>query len=210
MKFGKLANAIKTSKLLHHYTGSTPKNNINANSKSWQPFVQKLFSGKNLLISNTVICCLMSGVGDLVLQSYEKLKSRRRNIDQRRTCHLALSGLTVGPACHFWYHILEKYLPGRTISIVLKKVFVDQIIFSPICLALFFVTLGVLDDSSFMDICREIYYKGKIIYTAEWCVWPPAQLVNFYFISLRFRVLFDNIVSFGFDIFQSHVRYKPL
>jgi len=90
----------------------------------------------------------------------------------------------------------------------MKKVAVDQILFSPVCLSVFFLTLGLLDSSSLRDVGREIYHKGVLIYAAEWFVWPPAQALNFYLVPLKFRVLFDNLVSFGFDIFQSHVRYS--
>ena len=91
----------------------------------------------------------------------------------------------------------------------MKKVVVDQLLFSPLCLAVFFLTLGALDASPLGDIVGEIRRFGAVIYAAEWFVWPPAQAANFYLIPLKFRVLFDNLVSFGFDIFQSHVRYSP-
>ena len=184
--------------------------------------VTNLFSGRNLLVSNTVICCVMSGLGDAVLQSFQNSQylsqqqhqqqhqQQQKHYDKKRTLHLSLTGFTVGPCCHFWYQILDKYLPGRTLSVIVKKVVVDQILFSPICLSLFFLTLGVLDSSSFREIGREIYHKGIVIYTAEWFIWPPAQAANFYLVPLKFRVLFDNLVSFGFDIFQSHVRYSDL
>lgn len=160
----------------------------------------------NLLISNTVICCVMGGLGDVFVQTARRTPSQ--NVDKRRTLNLTLTGVTIGPCCHFWYQILDRFLPGRTFSTVVKKVFVDQIIFSPICIGVFFLTLGLLkDESSSKDVGREIYRKGLTIYTTEWFVWPPAQLLNFYLVPLKFRVLFDNIVSFGFDMFQSHVCY---
>jgi len=169
--------------------------------------VKRLFSSKNLLLSNTVICVGMSGLGDVVLQSAQ---SSKKSFDMKRTLHLSLTGFTVGPICHYWYQMLERRMPGKTMSMIAKKVVVDQIVFSPVCLAVFFLTLGLLDNSSLKQIGKEIYHKGLVLYTAEWFVWPPAQVINFYLIPLRFRVLFDNLVSFGFDIFQSHVRYSDL
>ena len=129
------------------------------------------------------------------------------SLDKRRTLHLSLTGMTVGPCCHYWYQLLDAYLPGRTFPVVMKKVVVDQVLFSPLCIAVFFLTLGALDASPLGDIWEEIRRKGAVIYAAEWFVWPPAQAFNFYLIPLKFRVLFDNLVSFGFDMLQSHVRY---
>ena len=41
---------------------------------------------------------------------------------------------------------------------------------------------------------------------AEWFIWPPAQFVNFYFLPTRFRVIYDNAISLGYDMYTSHVK----
>ena len=51
---------------------------------------------------------------------------------------------------------------------------------------------------------------GSRLYAAEWLVWPPAQLVNFRFLPTRFRVVFDNVVSLGFDVYTSRVKHQVL
>jgi len=167
--------------------------------------VKRLFSRHNLLLSNTAICVVMSGLGDIVLQ---RVQSSKKLYDPKRTLHLSLTGFTVGPICHFWYQLMEKRLPGKTLSVIAKKVVLDQILFSPFCLSVFFLTLGLLKNSSLRDIAEETWRKGLVLYTAEWTVWPPAQVINFYLIPLQFRVFFDNLVSFGFDLFQSHVVFS--
>ena len=43
---------------------------------------------------------------------------------------------------------------------------------------------------------------------AEWFIWPPAQFVNFYFLPTRFRVIYDNGISLGYDMYTSHVKYS--
>ncbi len=45
------------------------------------------------------------------------------------------------------------------------------------------------------------------MYLAEWVIWPPAQFVNFWLLPTRFRVLFDNAVSLGYDVYTSHVKH---
>lgn len=162
----------------------------------------------SLLIKNTVLCCVMSGTGDVVIQRIQNGPCSTR-YDRQRTFYLTVTGMTVGPCCHYWYQLLDKLIPGKSIRIIFKKVVADQIIFSPICLSIFFLTLGVCERSNLKTVTEEIIEKGIILYTAEWMVWPPAQIINFYLIPLKFRVLFDNIVSFGFDIFQSRVKYPP-
>lgn len=46
------------------------------------------------------------------------------------------------------------------------------------------------------------------IYVVEWLIWPPMQLINFALLPLRYRILFDNVVSLGFDIYSPYVKYK--
>ena len=180
---------------------------------SFMKLRSKTVRNRNLLISNTLLCCFMSGFGDFCLQSMRNAKSTTTSntskpvYDRQRTFHLTLTGLTVGPCFHYWYQTLDKYLPGRSLSTIAKKVLLDQILFSPVCLTLFFTSLGFLDWSSWGDIGKEIFYKGRVIYAAEWFVWPPAQMLNFYFVPLKFRVMFSNFIAFGFSVLQSHVRY---
>lgn len=55
----------------------------------------------------------------------------------------------------------------------------------------------------------ELSQKGfENIYIAEWLIWPPAQVINFALVPLRYRILFDNIISLGFDIYSPYVKYK--
>ena len=46
------------------------------------------------------------------------------------------------------------------------------------------------------------------MYMVEWVVWPPAQFFNFYILPTRFRVLYDNVISLGYDMYTSHVKYR--
>lgn len=121
---------------------------------------------------------------------------------------MAISGMTVGIICHHWYRYLDARLPGRTISIVIKKVIVDQLICSPLYIGVFFLTLGILENTSWPELKTEIRKKAYKLYVAEWIVWPPAQIINFYFLPTRYRVLYDNTISLGYDIYTSQVKHS--
>lgn len=98
-------------------------------------------------------------------------------------------------------------MPGRSLTIVLKKVFWDQLICSPIVISTFFLTLGVLEKSSQEEIVQEIKSKAWKLYAAEWVVWPPAQIINFYWLPNKYRVLYDNTISLGYDVYTSKVKH---
>lgn len=179
-------------------------------TKPFKQFTKIAFSDKYLLYTNVAISISLSGVGDFIEQQYEIFKKGMKKWDRKRTSQMSVSGMTVGVFCHHWYKVLDKKLPGRTINVVLKKVFIDQTVASPIVIFIFFLTLGTLRKSSFKEIGNEIQDKAITLYTAEWVVWPPAQLINFYILPSRYRVLYDNTISLGYDVFTSAVINTPI
>ncbi|XP_046612792.1 mpv17-like protein 2 isoform X1 [Neodiprion virginianus] len=172
---------------------------------------EQIFSPKNLFYTNIAISVSLSGVGDILEQHYEILQGTWEKWSPVRTSHMAISGMSVGIVCHHWYRFLDRKMPGRTIGIVLKKVLVDQMVCSPLCIGMFFVTLGILERNTWTEFKQEIRDKAHQLYLAEWIVWPPAQIINFYFLPTRFRVLYDNTISLGYDVYTSQVKHdKPV
>ena len=101
-------------------------------------------------------------------------------------------------------------MPGRSFKIVARKVLVDQLIASPIIISMFFFTLGVMRRESLDETMQEIKHKFIRLYKAEWVVWPTAQVINFWILPNRFRVLYDNTVSLGYDVYTSYVINEPI
>ncbi|XP_078042616.1 mpv17-like protein 2 isoform X2 [Augochlora pura] len=167
----------------------------------------QLFSPKYLFYTNVAISISLSAVGDILEQHYEILKGDWNKFSVTRTRNMAASGMSVGVICHYWYKYLDARLPGRTISTVLKKVVVDQLICSPLCISMFFITLGILEKSSWSELKNEIIKKAHVLYIAEWIIWPPAQIFNFYFLPTKYRVLYDNTISLGYDVYTSQVKH---
>ncbi|KAG5872658.1 hypothetical protein JTB14_029699 [Gonioctena quinquepunctata] len=165
------------------------------------------FSEKYLLLTNIGLSVSLSGLGDMIEQYYEIMTGELKAYDQTRTAFMSTSGLTTGFVCHYWYRHLDKILPGFTIKIVLRKIMVDQFVGSPLCISTFFLTMGVLEGTGKEVFIKEVKEKAWKLYAAEWVIWPPAQFVNFYLLPNRFRVLFDNSISLGYDIFTSRVKH---
>lgn len=166
-----------------------------------------LFSRKFLVYTNTAITITLSVTGDLIQQKYQIVHKEINDFDARRAAHVAATGSLIGPFCHYWYIVLDKYLPGRTFRIIMKKLVVDQLICSTVVIGLYLGTLAILEKRTLREMKKEVLGKGLNLYQAEWLVWPPAQIINFYFLPTRFRVLFDNIISFFFDIYFSRVKF---
>ena len=140
---------------------------------------------KYLLITNVGISASLSFAGDVIQQYYEMLQDDTRNWDKGRTFRMTIAGITVGFVCHYWYKHLEKCLPGRSLKNVFKKVTLDQLIGSPLYITVFFATTCTLEKRNFEEFKREIIQKWWRLYIAEWIIWPPAQVINFYFIHIK-------------------------
>ncbi|UYV79121.1 hypothetical protein LAZ67_17001170 [Cordylochernes scorpioides] len=168
---------------------------------------QLLFS-KHLFITNCMFSTVLGITGDAIQQHYDILMGEKEKYELRRASHMAAAGFTTGIATHHTYRLLEKWMPGRALRVVIKKILVDQLFFSPATICVYFTTVGLLEGSTKTILKEELLQKGSKIYYTEWIVWPPAQLFNFYVLPLRFRVIFDNLISLGFDVYCPYVKYK--
>jgi len=179
---------------------------------------------KHLFWTNIGISVILSGAGDFFIQRHETIQNKNSinknstcqvssscvRWNPKRSCHMAVSfGLTSGFLCHFWYKFLDNKIQGNTIKVVTKKIIWDQIFFSPILIVACLLVSGIIEKSSSDDIQSDIRNKGTQLYIAEWFVWPPAQFVNFYFLPTKFRVIYDNTISLGYDMYTSHVKNSP-
>ncbi|EDV39414.1 uncharacterized protein Dana_GF24503 [Drosophila ananassae] len=181
----------------------------------WRNFVkmvdryhQAAFSPKYLLYTNIGISIALSGVGDTIAQSYERMLGEIHGWNKIRTLRMGISGLTVGVVCHYWYQYLDYLYPNRTYRTVVIKILLDQFICSPLYIAVFFLTMAVLEETTWEEVQQEIREKALVLYMAEWTVWPLAQFINFLLIKPQYRVFYDNSISLGYDVYTSQVKYR--
>lgn len=174
----------------------------------WRNLVKIAFNEKFLLYTNVTISISLSSVGDILEQNYEIFIKEMDKWDPKRTLHMGCSGAAVGVLCHHWYKVLDRLIVGRTLSCITKKLLLDQFIFSPISLLTFFAGVAVFEEKPIDNFKREVKHKFSTLYKAEWLVWPPAQIINFYFLPTKYRVFYDNTVSLGYDVYTSHVKHN--
>ncbi|XP_046968935.1 mpv17-like protein 2 [Vanessa cardui] len=170
--------------------------------------VNVAFSDKYLLYTNVTISVTLSSIGDIMEQTYEIYTKQQDKYNPKRTMHMAFSGAAVGVLCHHWYKVLDKFIIGKTFDMVAKKLLLDQLIFSPIMIVTFFGSLALFEKDPVGNFKEEVRDKFVTLYHAEWLVWPPAQIINFYFLPTKYRVLYDNTISLGYDVYTSQVKHK--
>jgi protein Mpv17 len=76
----------------------------------------------------------------------------------------------------------------------LAKMVIDQAIQAPVGIALFFVSLGLMEGQGFKGAWEDMRAKLKPTLLANWGLWPAANYVNFAFVPSEQRILYVNVV----------------
>ncbi|KAK9072084.1 hypothetical protein SSX86_008516 [Deinandra increscens subsp. villosa] len=125
---------------------------------------------------------------------------RDLQINWRRVLTTSLYGMAfVGPIGHFWYEGLDRFLLNRlqytpkSIRFVLTKVALDEIIFGPVDLLLFFTYMGFALGKNVAQVKEELkrdFFPALIV---EGGTWPVVQLINFRFVPVKYQLLYVNL-----------------
>ncbi|KAK7100613.1 mpv17-like protein 2 [Littorina saxatilis] len=174
--------------------------------------VQSLFT-RHLFLTNVISCGGLLCVGDGIIQNLERFHMKRltgisKEYNYERTGRMLVIGLVLGPFNHHWYRLLDKLVVGSGLKVVVKKIAADQAVAGPFFCSCFLIGMGLMEGKSPKECGKEWSDKFLTIYMADWCVWPPAQFINFYFLPTRFRVLYVSMVTLCWNTFLSFMKHK--
>lgn len=128
--------------------------------------------------------------------------------DWRRTWHVAVTGFTLsGPISHTWYAILEAIvqIQHRQLGMAVRMV-LDAFIFSPIAVAAYFIWRAALEGKGLEGIAAKLRARWRDALVASWTFWPVANIINFGFVPVELRVLYNNMLSLLWTGYLSHMN----
>ncbi|KAF9647487.1 hypothetical protein BDM02DRAFT_2661218 [Thelephora ganbajun] len=166
-----------------------------------------------------------NALGDVVAQSVQLLTNTQRKeyhqsmYDPARTIRFFIFGFGMGPLIGRWNTFLERRFPLRigrpskltnssraSIVGLTKRVSSDQLLMAPTGLAIFLASMGLMEGRDAQHIrgkFQDLYGQAII---ANWQVWPLAQLINFRFMPLAYRVPFQSICGVFWTLYLSSLN----
>ncbi|TFK76860.1 hypothetical protein BDN72DRAFT_14761 [Pluteus cervinus] len=158
----------------------------------------------------------LNALGDVIAQITQNTVGRKPHeeypgFDAARTLRFFCYGLAISPLLGRWNKYLEHRFPLRvgrgqrkvSIRALSKRVAYDQLLMAPTGLAVFLGSMGLMEAHS-IDQIQEKYTDLFIpALIANWKVWPAAQLLNFRFMPLAYRVPFQSACGMFWTLYLS-------
>lgn len=147
---------------------------------------------------------IIAVAADLVCQTsfpVKPLQEQQQAIDWKRTLQFTAISILFPPLCHHWYALLSVRIVGQTLTAACQRMALDQMLFAPPCLALFFTLSSLLQGHSVVHKLEEDFLPTMV---SNYTLWVPAQVINFRFVPVPLRVLWANAVGFFWSIYLSH------
>lgn len=129
--------------------------------------------------------------------------------DMKRFLTLSAFGFIYhGPSGHYFYDWLDSKIEGTDFKSVMLKVGIDQLLWCPIFMSVFFAYLGLVNGDGLAAIGDKIKNDLLSACQGSWKVWPVVHMINFRFVPNKFRLLYINSVQIAFNMFLSIIGTK--
>jgi len=171
----------------------------------WQDYLGLLESAP--LVTKSITAGVIIGAGDSAAQLLASRDKIDAEFDVARALRWALFGLVLqGPWNHAFYLLLDGALPPTpdpfTLT-TLTKVGIDQGIQAPIFTIIILYFFAVVEGKGFGYATNQVKNDLGGILIKNWSVFLPATVINIGFCPPELRVLFLNVVFFGWVVYLS-------
>lgn len=160
-------------------------------------FIRTNFN-KHPIISNSVIYGALFLGAECTQQVLTKrtLADEPKVLDVTSLTRYALFGTAIqGPLLTVWFKWLDSKFIGKSLTVVGKKLVLDQTIAASGELLLFYLAMSIMEGKQ--DVFEECRSKFVESYKSSCLFWIPAQVVNFLMVPPAFRVIYFGVASFA-------------
>uniref|UniRef100_A0A8C2RFQ2 Peroxisomal membrane protein 2 n=1 Tax=Capra hircus TaxID=9925 RepID=A0A8C2RFQ2_CAPHI len=134
---------------------------------------------------------ILSALGNFLAQLIEK-KQKKENCSQKLDVsgplRYAIYGFFfTGPLGHFFYLLMERWIPSDVPLAGIKRLLLDRLLFAPAFLSLFFLVMNFLegqDTAAFTAKMKSGFWPALRM---NWRVWTPVQFININYIPVQER-----------------------
>lgn len=181
----------------------------------WVWYKQALFTRP--LITKSLTSCGINAFSDALCQQLAFTKVKKKDgvekFETERFVHAAVTGLVwSGPVTHYWYQILfGKLVTFKDPILSLgAQIFLDAMIFSPVTVSGYFVVRSILEGSSINGIRDKLSTRLVAVVLGAWKFWPAANVINFMYVPIQFRVLYMNVLSVFWSAYLTFMNAKKI
>lgn len=139
---------------------------------------------------------------------YEKFLEKIELFDYARILRMTIHGTFIfGISSFYFYSALEKHLEHFSKNLqVFLKVSIDELIYSPLSISALFASLSIMEGKNKQQIINKIKKDFLPTFIVDLIVWPILQTINFYFLPLKYRVLYISFCSLFWNVFLSSMH----
>eukprot|EP00898_Chlorokybus_atmophyticus_P003579 jgi/Chlat1/4221/Chrsp27S08881 len=105
------------------------------------------------------------------------------------------------------YGFLSRSISGSSLSSTLFRLSLDQLLFAPCFIAVFFSALLTLEGRP-DQIRAKLRSDWKEAVVTNWKIWVPFQFVNFGFVKPQLQVAAANVVAVVWNAYLSFATHK--
>ncbi|EIW56266.1 uncharacterized protein TRAVEDRAFT_150763 [Trametes versicolor FP-101664 SS1] len=157
------------------------------------------------MVTQCVTSAVLFGAGDvLAQQAFEK---KGRDHDFMRTARLSFYGGAIfGPVITKWLQFLERLKFASPTRAVAYRVYLDQGVFTPMVVGMFFSSMTLLEGKSVRDVKERIQEAYTPTLIRNWGVFIPTQIINFAVVPPHLRFVTVGVVSLFWNAYLSSVN----
>jgi peroxisomal membrane protein 2 len=174
-----------------------------------------LFRKYNYLIDShpiktkTATCFFIFGLGDYLCQKIELKFEIIKEYSIKRCLLQGSFGIVAAPLLHLQFcYIIPRLFPEHLKYSIIKTLLYALTLNDGFFNFMFYFYMDLLSGKSFETTVTEFKKKYPQTMIDNWKFWPVISGINFTYVPIQYRVLFDNFGCIFWNIYLSYMQNK--